>query len=72
MKKGSPLSRRERESDFIFSSFERRKRILLDNLQFREEKEKCEIRFSTFEKRKRNGYYFLKIQEEKENSYQAF
>ena len=54
MKKGSPLSRRERERGFLFSSFERRKRTFLTNLQFREEKEKSEILFSSFEKRKRN------------------
>ena len=54
MKKGSPLSRRERERDFLFSSFERRKRIFFLNLQFREEKEKSEILFPSSEKRKRN------------------
>ena len=54
LKKGSPLSRRERERGFLFSSFERRKRTFLTNLQFREEKEKSEILFSSFEKRKRN------------------
>ena len=54
MKKGSPLSRRERERGFLFSSFERRKRTFLTNLQFREEKEKSENLFSSFEKRKRN------------------
>ena len=85
LKKGSPLSRRERERDFLFSSFERRKRIFLKSPisrrereiwnsfpQFWEEKEKFGKGFSTFEKRKRNGYYFLNIREEKENSYQAF
>ena len=54
MKKGSPLSRSERERDFLFSSFERRKRIVCLNLQFREEKEKSEILFPSSEKRKRN------------------
>ena len=54
MKKGSPLSRRERERGFLFSSFERRKRIVFLNLQFREEKEKSEILFPSSEKRKRN------------------
>ena len=54
VKKGSPLSRSERERDILFSSFERRKRTFLTNLQFREEKEKSEILFSSFEKRKRN------------------
>ena len=54
MKKGSPLSRSERERDFLFSSFERRKRFFFKSLQLREEKEKSEILFPSFEKRKRN------------------
>ena len=52
MKKGSPLSRSERERDFLFSSFKRRKIII--SLQLREENEKSEILFPSFEKRKRN------------------
>ena len=47
MKKGSPLSRRERERDFLFSSFERRKRIFL--------------KVSNFEKRKRNLKFFSPV-----------
>ena len=66
MKKGSPLSRRERERGFLFSSFERRKRTFLTNLQFREEKEKSEILFSSFEKRKRNLEMVLHFRDEKE------
>ena len=47
LKKGSPLSRRERERDFLFSSFERRKRIIFLNL--------------FFEKRKRNLKFFSSV-----------
>ena len=47
MKKGSPLSRSERERDFLFSSFERRKRIFL--------------KVSNFEKRKRNLKFFSPV-----------
>ena len=54
VKKGSPLSRSERERNILFSSFERRKRIFFKSLQLREEKEKSEILFPSFEKRKRN------------------
>ena len=47
LKKGSPLSRRERERDFLFSSFERRKRIF--------------FKISNFEKRKRNLKFFSPV-----------
>ena len=47
MKKCSSLSRSERERDFLFSSFERRKRIFL--------------KVSNFEKRKRNLKFFSPV-----------
>ena len=68
IKKYSPLSRTEREMDFLFSRFEKRTRnfkkhsplsrieIVFSFLKVREESEKFQERFSTFEKRK--GFFF--------------
>ena len=66
LKKGSPLSRRERERDFLFSSFERRKRIFFKSLQLREEKENLKF-FSPVLRREREIWKsVLHFREEKE------
>ena len=71
--KKSPIWRRERESDFLVSWFERRKEIPNKILHRRERG----YLFSRFERRTRNfkkdsplsrrrkGFYFLKLREEK-------
>ena len=66
LKKGSPLSRRERERDFLFSSFERRKRISFKNLLFREEKKKLKKNSLVLKREREIWKRVLHFWEEKE------